>query len=322
MKSRIAWFTLVLAGLGAVPASAADFGVPQESYKVLAPSGGVPVPAPVPIPEFRPAWYFRFDAGIGIISEPSVSESGFIYGEADGPGGPTTGPDPMYTEPAWLNKDFGTSATFGGGVGYYVGNGFRFDATVEARTASHVRIDGSNEWTAYAQDPATLLWAVADANGNGIPDSKTRISIQDDTRIDGTLWMLNAYYDFANYRGLTPYIGAGLGFSWNVLTRQHLDTVSTCDNEAGAGADCASGVWTTGGSTTVNQRSDSVSFAAAVAAGVSYEVSDSTALDIGYRYLWIGGTSSTMNIAGDDSEIKIGDQSIHQFRAGLRFNVN
>jgi len=47
-----------------------------------------------------------------------------------------------------------------------------------------------------------------------------------------------------------------------------------------------------------------------------------TALDIGYRFLHLGGTSTTMNIGGDDSVIKIGDQNIHQLRAGLRINVD
>ena len=62
--------------------------------------------------------------------------------------------------------------------------------------------------------------------------------------------------------------------------------------------------------------------AANVTAGVSYKVSDVTSLDFNYRYLYVGGTSSTMVINGYSSTVDIEDQHEHYLRAGLRFDIN
>ena len=121
MKVQIAWLSLGLA-LGSIviqPAHAADFGnsggsTRTESYRDVGVPAAIPVPAPVPIPEYRGGWYFRFDAGVGVISQPSFTEEGFIYGKDDGPG-PVTGPaDPITLSTSWFNGDFDTFSTVGG----------------------------------------------------------------------------------------------------------------------------------------------------------------------------------------------------------------
>lgn len=328
MNVRIAWLSLVAAAsLGSLSAAAADFGAPPDSIKDFGGSAGVPVPAPVPIPEYKPSWYFRFDAGIGTINEPSTSESGFVFGDtaAEGGPGPITGPgNPMTTSSSWFDNDFNTFATFGGGVGYYFGNGFRMDATIESRSKDDVNMHGERTWDTYSyyQDCCGNVIYGNDPNGDGIVDTRSKMAVQDGTTLDGTIWMLNGYYDFAKVRGFTPYVGAGVGFIWNRISRDHTDTLYVCDNEASPPNNCANNDWVAQSTTTASTRADTVSIAAAAMAGFSYELSDMTAIDIGYRYLYLGGTSTTMNIGGDDSRLKIGDQSVHQFRAGLRFNVD
>jgi opacity protein-like surface antigen len=57
-------------------------------------------------------------------------------------------------------------------------------------------------------------------------------------------------------------------------------------------------------------------------AGLTYQVTDITSVDVGYRLLYLEGTGFDMNIDGYNSHISIGDQFVHQIRAGLRFDVN
>jgi opacity protein-like surface antigen len=327
MKVRNAClFSGLAMGLGmSAPADAADWGSRGETARVY--SGGaqsvpaVPVPAPVPIPEYNGGWYIRLDAGIGMIGEPSISESGFIYGENDGPG-PIGGPaDARYLSSSWFDNDFRTFATLGGGVGYDFGRGWRMDATVEKRTMNKMQINGTDSWNTYGYDttcaPCTT-YGIIDANGDGAPDSKTTFHVSDVAKIDGTVWMANLYYDLFTTRGFTPYIGAGAGFMWNVVSRHHESEVTQCDLTAVPACATQASV----SSVVAGSDADKITLAAAAMAGVSYELTDITTLDVGYRYLYMGGTQVSTDINGHYSTIKFGDQSVHQVRAGLRFNFN
>ena len=337
MKVQIACLTVLAAmSVTALSAVAADFGnvppggVVNGGIKDYGGAGGVPVPAPVPVMESHPAWYFRFDAGVGTINDPSVSESGYQYGGiingANGTPG-ATGPIYRDLDPTLFTSDFEHMSTFGGGVGYYLGNGWRMDATIEKRAPGFMKIDGTDDWSSngYRNSGCGLCYT-SDLNSDGAsPDRHTTISFKDETKLDGTVWLANAYYDFANYRGFTPYVGAGLGFAWNQIERSHTTKVTSCSVDSTASAPLCGkpGADTTEfNQTTKSQEDNTVTFAAAVMAGLSYDVSEITTIDVGYRYLWIGGTGSTMDIEGHTSKVDFGDQSSHEIRAGLRFNVN
>lgn len=71
--------------------------------------------------------------------------------------------------------------------------------------------------------------------------------------------MLNAYYDIFKNNGFTPYIGAGVGLSHNKVKLAD-STVTESDN----------------------------SLAWQVSAGVTYDVCDNMAIDVGYRYMDYG----------------------------------
>ena len=310
-------------------ANAADFSVGSDgSVKDLSsPVPAVAVPAPVPIQEYNPRWYFRFDAGIGTISEPGISENGYQYGGIiNGANGTPDdlgidGPNLRDLDPTQFSADFSNLSTFGGGVGYYLGGGFRIDATIEKRSNDQAYLDQTDSWISHGYrdldgDPATPLDYTSDLDGSGtLNDRTTHINITDRIDVDGTVWMANAYYDIGTYRGFTPYIGAGVGFVWNQLERNHTTTVTSEDNVTGCG--CANEY-----STTSSTEANKVSLAAAAMAGFSYKVTDITSVDVGYRYLYLGGTDFTMSIDGVESRVEIGDQHVHQVRAGLRFDVN
>ncbi|NOT72778.1 MAG: porin family protein [Hyphomicrobium sp.] len=347
MKVQIAFVSLAaLAAVTASPALAADWNGGAGSIKDMSGSSAIPVPAPVPIPDYKPSFYFRMDAGLGVISKPSLSESGYQYGGlisggsyvgghngGDGYSGSfADGPDLQALDADWFSTDFSKLSTFGAGVGYYLGNGWRMDATVEKRSNDQAYIQGSASWDAHSYydvdgDGVNETYGTdanldGDANGDGsVADRRTTINVSDKTDVDGTVWMANAYYDFGSSgrRGFTPYVGAGIGLVWNQLDRTHTTTVEHCDLEAACGAG--------GGPTTVytsqaQTSANTVSLAAAAMAGVSYQISDITSIDVGYRYLFLGGTDFAMSIDGTESRVSVGDQHVHQVRAGLRFDVN
>ncbi len=337
MKVQLACISVALAVATACPAGAADWGPSRGGVRDMTRDSGSPhpviaVPAPVPIPDYKPNWYFRFDAGFGAITQPSFSESGYQYGQLINGGDGYTGsfaggPDLQSLDPTWFSSDFSSLATFGGGVGYYLGGGWRIDATVEKRSNDQAEIIGSDSWEShsyydtdfdgvndtYGTDPS----GNGDFDGDGsVADRRTTIYVTDRIDVDGTVWMANAYYDLGSRRGFTPYVGVGLGFVWNEFDRSHTTRIESCDVES---------VCTTGtipvDSFTASDSASTISIAAAAMAGLSYDVTDITTIDIGYRYLFMGGTDFVMDIDGGPSRISIGDQHVHQIRAGLRFNV-
>lgn len=319
MKLHKGAATLALAMIaGAIPAMAADWGLARESYRTFGAPAAVPVPAPIPVADYRPTWYFRFDAGLGVVSDPDVS--GHID-DLEGVPGDAFGPDSL-SLPAWFDTDFDTFLTLGGGVGYSFNNGWRIDATVEKRSKDDVTGEGRTD----AQDTYAFNlsgdYELVDGNTNTIADTQTRFLVTDTAKVDGTIWMLNAYYDFLPGRGFTPYIGAGVGFVWNEISRTQSIRSQTCDNEVLVGG-CADGTFGAPSATaTATTKGDTVSFAAAAMAGLSYDLTDVTTIDIGYRYLFLGSSSASMTIGGAESTLDIGDQHVHQVRAGVRFNVN
>ena len=328
MKVQFACLSVGLAfAAGTMPAAAADWG--NGSRGGGYPNAAVAVPAPVPIPEYKPSWYFRFDAALGIVNDPDISEQGFTYGDliggdngTPGAGGPTL----RHSDSSWFETDFNTFLTLGGGVGYYFGNGWRMDATIEKRSKDDVSGNGSDTWESHSYyddgtGTGTIVYgtdAGGDLDGDGIveADRQTHLQFTDKATVSGTIWMLNGYYDLMSTRGFTPYVGAGIGFVWNEISRVHTSEVTRCALEDPCGGS------TTVASYSASTRADSVSLAAAAMVGFSYDVSDMTSVDLGYRYLYLAGTSAAFDINGYESRLNIGDQSVHQLRAGLRFNVN
>lgn len=112
--------------------------------------------------------------------------------------------------------------------------------------------------------------------------------------------MANLYYDFGNFRGFTPYVGAGIGFAVN-----DMDDVSF-----------------TGNPLQIRGGTD-VDFAWQVMAGVGYQISDRAILDIGYRYIDLGGVeSNSVDTSGAPSYPVIADDlTAHEIKVGLRFHL-
>lgn len=135
-----------------------------------------------------------------------------------------------------------------------------------------------------------------------------------DDRSSADIWtvMANAYVDFPYFGPVTPYFGAGLGFAHVSYGDLKNDVISR----------------STGLSVfnDVHKGEDSWRFAASLSAGVSYDVTDALALDLGYRYTRIQKGDAwgydTTDIAAGASGVQTKDNGfdIHAVRAGLRYS--
>ena len=105
----------------------------------------------------------------------------------------------------------------------------------------------------------------------------------------------NLYYDFRNDSAFVPYIGAGIGMSFNYLG---------FDLHRGGSA--------------VSRDEHTTNFAWNVGAGVAYNVNDALYIDAAYRYVDLGYTEASGSLNGD--QIKVGSRPYnHEFMLGLRF---
>lgn len=328
LELKIGQRTAALVGLAclaaaSMPASAADWNNGSGGIKDMRGSAAVPVPAPMPVPVSGPNFYFRFDAGIGMTDGTDASESGLTFGHLDSPG--TTGPQPFGTRPSWINNDFDTFTSIGAGVGYYWTDRFRTDVTLEVRSKAEIRMDGTERYIQHGTDAFYGDgYGPSPHDGAGNGESQVNVYTNDLTKLRSVFSLVNAYYDLGKMHGFSPYLGGGLGVAYHELTRNHSTSETTCDLTAVP----ACGTEFTRTQYTAVDKKNAYSLAAALTAGVSYSISEITALDFNYRYLYIQGTDIATSITDPRtnhtsiSKITIGDTSEHQLRAGLRFNIH
>lgn len=157
------------------------------------------------------------------------------------------------------------------GLGHQLTQELRYDVTLEYR--------GPFEFDAEA-DPAVAG------------------SLSQRADIQSVVTMFNAYWDFANYGGFTPYIGAGIGVAYNMMGPSRV-------SESGFETDGA----------------DHTSFAWALMAGTAWDISQDWKLDVGYRYLNFGeARSSTQGSDGSIvPKVKAKDLEAHEIRVGFRY---
>jgi len=310
--TRYSFANRTLLGLVAVafvgtPAMAGDW-----SYGGLKGMRGtsVPVPAPVPVPIYEPKWYLRGDVGFILRSAPGASESGTTYG-ADINGvtntlGQTTfgtGDPAFFSSSSW-SDDFDIGPTFSFGAGYYWSKSFRTDLTFGFHSQGDLRYNGTYTYPEYQADGVT-------ATGQQIEGT-----VEDRTTVRTGTMLFNAYYDFSDFGRFRPYIGAGLGFAVSELERRNTAAAATCPTPG----PCLASDY--GAASTISDSTYAISLAAAATVGITYNLGEYTSLDLNYRYLYTGGTHIGMNIGGNNSDLDIDAQHQHQFRAGLRWDIN
>ena len=193
---------------------------------------------------------------------------------------------------------FDSSTLYRLGVGYQFNNWFRGDITAEYRGRSNLH--GSQNVAANS--------AYGIANNQFFADNYSGSKSE---------WvaMANAYADLGTWWCVTPYVGAGVGAAYNRLSGFRDD-----------------GVISTAGvqSTSVTYAGDAGKWnlAWAVYAGLAYRVTPNVTLDLGYRYINLGGATTGASNSFDGvtvvngSAFTIKDITSHDLMLGVRWELD
>ncbi|MBV1706915.1 MAG: outer membrane beta-barrel protein [Hyphomicrobiales bacterium] len=246
----------------------------------LLPPPPPPAPYAAPYEASDSGWYLRGDVGVGMTHLSSFNPT------FPGPGTVTgAGVD-------FASIDSG--AYIDGGVGYQFNNWFRADVTAEYRGSTAFR--GSESYTGtQAGPPATYT-------GHDYYTSS----------IAHTLALVNGYVDLGTWSRLTPFVGAGLGMSYNMVSGL---------TDIGYGSSGTAGQGNGGGGYAANHGN--FSFAWALMAGLDYRVNSNLKLELGYRYLNMGRAKSASIVcqgvapATCPNEVQSYNLSSHDLHLGM-----
>ena len=139
---------------------------------------------------------------------------------------------------------------------------------------------------------ATLDWAPRASYTSVTPDYRMKV--------ETTTLLANLYLDLGTWSGITPYIGAGAGISWN-RTSDYFSNALLLPGIAG-------------------MKEAKWDFAWAAMGGLTYHLSPNLLLDLSYRYLNLGDAITP--IAANNNQLTIKDMTAQEFRVGLRYNLN
>ncbi|KAB2847578.1 MAG: porin family protein [Hyphomicrobiaceae bacterium] len=290
----------LFATIAAGAASATDLkGDPLVKRAETYPS--IPVPAPIPIPEaFN--WYIRADIGYAFSANtPTISETGYSTAGLAFPASAYTNTSTFENDAGWTNYGH-----IGFGVGYQFSKWIRGDLTAEVRNqATHLR-NSTYTYTSQAVAPGPR---------------PIQLDVSDDIKQRDYLTMANLYVDIPIHARFTPYLGVGIGLVAHDINRQYSETQT--DNTVLPGTQVFTG--------TNKSRHTEYNFAWALMAGASIDLSTGTTLDLGYRYLHLEGASISNSrpsspadvdlIQGGESSLKVGEQDVHEIRAGIRWKI-
>ena len=236
------------------------------------------MPAPAyapPPPQEFSGWYLRGDVGMTNQSIKSLNN-----------------PDPANVLFTQTGVGFDSSPLFDLGVGYQFNNWFRVDVTGQYR--GRANFHGSQFTTAFA--------------GSALVDNYTGSKSE-------TVVMANGYVDLGTWWCVTPYIGAGIGASYNRISDFRDDGFG---NTFGVARPVSfvyasdAGKW---------------NFAWALHAGLGYKVTPNATVELGYSYMNLGDatTGVNSNFAGTATAQypwTMHDITSHDLKLGVRWNLD
>ncbi len=234
--------------------------------------------------EFGSGWYLRGDVGYATSLDSDVS----YYA------------DKRYN---FKNQDWDDEWSFGGGVGYTWNDYFRTDVTVDYYD--------NLEWKGNSYGSSC-----AGMNNSGC---------KSDTSAEGDLTtvMANAYVHLGQWGGFSPYLQGGLGAAyvdWDSMTSD-----TTCYTDAVAEA-CPSGTNSSGTAQSFHhshkyEGGDDWQFAYSLGAGFEYRLDKNWLVDFGYRYVNVDDGVMVDGGNGLNGDIEFDDLDMHEFRAGIRYEI-
>lgn len=224
---------------------------------------------PLPEPYSPPAidtggWYLRGYVGVGVVGDTSIKYL----------------PNPLNPPNNFTFSDgsMGDTTFFGGGVGYQLNNWFRFDVTGEYR--------GKSDYDAFG----TYTYG-----GGTFIDSYHAF-------LSSAVVLANAYIDLGTWDCITPFIGAGIGGAYNMVS----NFTDIGIPSAGSGVGPNTGSW---------------SPAWAIHAGLDYHVTPTFTIELAYRYLNYGSVTAPIYCAGgcNPDSYKFDHLSSQDFMLGVRW---
>ncbi|KQO72551.1 porin [Methylobacterium sp. Leaf87] len=259
---------------GRTCAAVAGSALTLMSLAALVPAWGADL-LPPPPPEAAPVpigggWYLRADFTESFPLRPTDA----------------TLPDPNDPGmPPLVRRTLSREAGYGGGVGYRINPWLRVDATFDQRQDS--------TYSAYSSRTNFATGYNVEAG-----------------RLGALTGLVNVYADLGTWWGLTPYIGAGVGFARNEFRRGYTQTtclIDACDGGPGAGPRPA----------VIRPNRSVTNLAWALTGGVAYELGAGFSLDASYRYVDLGRAESGLDAFRSGSSLK--DLAANEVRVGLRY---
>jgi opacity protein-like surface antigen len=181
---------------------------------------------------------------------------------------------------AFNDRELGRTLTLGGGIGYRFNNWFRADVTAEWRKPANVSAtnSGSNYVDGYSDERA---------------------------KFGANALMLNGYVDLGTWSGLTPYLGAGVGVARKEVKDWTTQVI------------CFTGACTPSGPGGTIPDSSKTGLAWSLMGGLGVQLTDQLSLDIGYRFLNLGGMTTKADAFGVAA--KLDDVKVNEVRLGMRY---
>jgi opacity protein-like surface antigen len=242
------------------------------------PIAAPPMYAPPPPAEFS-GWYLRGDIGMSNQQAKDLTL--------------TSVPFPAGFQTTGLGFD--SAPIFDVGVGYQFNNWFRADVTGQWRGNSNLH---ASQFAPIGAISPTFTEA------DNYSGSKSEAVV-----------MLNGYFDLGTWWCVTPYIGAGVGASYNQLSGFRDDGViyngGVLNNSVTYGGDA--GKW---------------NFAWALHAGLGYRVTPDVTIELGYSYMNLGDavTGATNSFDGvtvvNGSGFTVKNITSNDLKFGVRWDLD
>jgi len=260
--------------------------------------------------EFGSGWYLRGDITYNVNGRSSASVTTV----------------PAISGGNFVQTDYDDAVGARVGAGYYVSPNFRLEASVE--TLFNSEFDGVFQ-RSYGGSRVDAAGGIDffDSNGQITGSTSPAFIGTFTTPINGTEtvdasytannFILNAYYDLNSVGTITPYVGAGAGFS-RIATEETRTfncipgaAVETCAFPPGGAGEAT---------TTTRSRDDEYwAFAYQLSVGAAIAIDERMKLDIGYSYTNVDDGDEISY--SDGTAVSDEGFELHQVRAGIRYDI-
>jgi len=188
-----------------------------------------------------------------------------------------------------IGLGFDSSPLFGLGVGYQFTNWFRADVTTQYRGKANLH--GSNG----------LIFNPTAFQSDNYFGSKSEV-----------LFLANAYFDLGTWWCVTPFIGFGIGTSYNMLSGFRDENVQIVNG-------------VTNGSVATFANHGTWNFAWAAHAGLAYRVTPAVTLELAYSYVDLGsarpGAFTLFDGTTGASSIVLKNITSNDLKFGVRWDL-